>query len=484
MPNDEPVVVIEPTANEKNDEAEKVQHSALSYRQSYFQGMPLPPPKPLLHSRKDEFREGRQKGTTAVSTRSRHIRLRPRQVLCSRCQSKCGQSTSVSHKNSSKNVKNMKNNITDKSRTLAKKRKMVNDQNSGVPRKKIKKGTNGDAKIHQQRSPIIKISYATPQGKGHVMRIPPRSQTNNKSAASSQKSSTQNGGGKHTLNGQQKNIKTAQKVLKNAKTKAQQKVAARSKTKIKVKMFNGFHSPKNNKSSSTDGHARKIRIIKSKGTYHSTTSQDTSSGSLKININNNNTKSEMKKTLGNVTVVATKLPSSLPNGHSTKVVDKKPIKQEKNSKKTNDFKSNNKEGTNHGKVNGLALPPHIPVKNSGYESSSECSNQSSKSSRSTKSSKSTKRSASQSSGEESDNQLVIVESNSAPQETSPKKVPPLNLRIHKKNVTKSCLSDGRVMCIGDIVWGKIIGFPWWPDASTKSVWAGVIMVLSLSKKPR
>lgn len=42
------------------------------------------------------------------------------------------------------------------------------------------------------------------------------------------------------------------------------------------------------------------------------------------------------------------------------------------------------------------------------------------------------------------------------------KVKPLMMRITTHNVNKTCLSDGRIMYVGDIVWGKIQGFPWWP----------------------
>uniref|UniRef100_A0A3Q2XPU4 PWWP domain containing 2A n=1 Tax=Hippocampus comes TaxID=109280 RepID=A0A3Q2XPU4_HIPCM len=31
-----------------------------------------------------------------------------------------------------------------------------------------------------------------------------------------------------------------------------------------------------------------------------------------------------------------------------------------------------------------------------------------------------------------------------------------------KSVSKSLLPDGRTVCVGDIVWAKIYGFPWWP----------------------
>ncbi|GFS44664.1 PWWP domain-containing protein 2A [Trichonephila inaurata madagascariensis] len=42
------------------------------------------------------------------------------------------------------------------------------------------------------------------------------------------------------------------------------------------------------------------------------------------------------------------------------------------------------------------------------------------------------------------------------------KVKPLMMRISTHNVKKCVLDLGREMCVGDIVWGKIHGFPWWP----------------------
>ena len=41
-------------------------------------------------------------------------------------------------------------------------------------------------------------------------------------------------------------------------------------------------------------------------------------------------------------------------------------------------------------------------------------------------------------------------------------VKPLLMRIHTRNVTKCVRPDGKDLCIGDVVWGKIHGFPWWP----------------------
>lgn len=39
---------------------------------------------------------------------------------------------------------------------------------------------------------------------------------------------------------------------------------------------------------------------------------------------------------------------------------------------------------------------------------------------------------------------------------------PLMMKIQTKTVTKVETSEGRIIHVGDIVWGKIQGFPWWP----------------------
>uniref|UniRef100_A0A8C5K3L8 PWWP domain containing 2A n=1 Tax=Jaculus jaculus TaxID=51337 RepID=A0A8C5K3L8_JACJA len=38
----------------------------------------------------------------------------------------------------------------------------------------------------------------------------------------------------------------------------------------------------------------------------------------------------------------------------------------------------------------------------------------------------------------------------------------LKMKIFSKNVSKCITPDGRTICVGDIVWAKIYGFPWWP----------------------
>nr|CAI9697267.1 unnamed protein product [Rangifer tarandus platyrhynchus] len=38
----------------------------------------------------------------------------------------------------------------------------------------------------------------------------------------------------------------------------------------------------------------------------------------------------------------------------------------------------------------------------------------------------------------------------------------LKMKVFSKNVFKCVTPDGRTICVGDIVWAKIHGFPWWP----------------------
>lgn len=53
------------------------------------------------------------------------------------------------------------------------------------------------------------------------------------------------------------------------------------------------------------------------------------------------------------------------------------------------------------------------------------------------------------------------------------KVKPLMMRISTHNVKKCVLDIGREMSVGDIVWGKIHGFPWWP---------GKVLALTVSQR--
>lgn len=52
-------------------------------------------------------------------------------------------------------------------------------------------------------------------------------------------------------------------------------------------------------------------------------------------------------------------------------------------------------------------------------------------------------------------------------------VPPLTVRLHTQSLPTCVTEDGRTVAVGDVVWGKIHGFPWWPAR---------VLGLSISRK--
>lgn len=57
--------------------------------------------------------------------------------------------------------------------------------------------------------------------------------------------------------------------------------------------------------------------------------------------------------------------------------------------------------------------------------------------------------------------LSVTSSSVTPREDC-KTVPPLTVRLHTRSMTKCITEEGHAVAVGDIVWGKIHGFPWWP----------------------
>ncbi|XP_064864492.1 PWWP domain-containing protein 2A-like [Oncorhynchus nerka] len=54
---------------------------------------------------------------------------------------------------------------------------------------------------------------------------------------------------------------------------------------------------------------------------------------------------------------------------------------------------------------------------------------------------------------------AVAEPSPAPTE---EKKPCKSQKVFSKNVSKCVSLEGRTICVGDIVWAKIYGFPWWP----------------------
>ncbi|KAJ7997303.1 hypothetical protein DPEC_G00227570 [Dallia pectoralis] len=54
---------------------------------------------------------------------------------------------------------------------------------------------------------------------------------------------------------------------------------------------------------------------------------------------------------------------------------------------------------------------------------------------------------------------AVADASPAPTEEKKKRK---SQKVFSKNVSKCVSLDGRTICVGDIVWAKIYGFPWWP----------------------
>ncbi|GAA6105583.1 PWWP domain-containing protein 2A [Tachysurus ichikawai] len=57
---------------------------------------------------------------------------------------------------------------------------------------------------------------------------------------------------------------------------------------------------------------------------------------------------------------------------------------------------------------------------------------------------------------------TFVSASSPAPKDSKKRSKSLKAAVYSKNVSKCVALDGRTICVGDIVWAKILGFPWWP----------------------
>ncbi|XP_071946744.1 PWWP domain-containing protein 2A-like [Antedon mediterranea] len=320
-------------------------HTTLAYRQTYHQNLPLPPPRPFLMSPK---RNCSSDPKQRMSTRTRPFRLRPRNILCSRCKHSLKGIPSPM-----KLVKPMK-------------RKTDNDFTAN----KKKKSDCIETHTICSEKQVIKISYAAPkkEKKDIIVNLP---------ISPSVKTSKQN------------KLERAKTVLKKAKSKANEKTT-------KLKPNNKQNICGVNKLAKTKNIGK---VVKRNGL-----------------IKDNCKKSTKKE------IVSTKLTGKNSISDET---SKKPIE---NRTLTTAPKKMNGNGSTNFKLNGKIIAHNVNV----YDFDSDDS--------------------------ESDVEEIEIDSDKSDGKT-PSRV---KVNVHKKNITRVVLGDGRIMCIGDVIWGKIIGFPWWP----------------------
>lgn len=379
-------------------------------RNTYQQWVPQPPPRTIKRTRR-RLSRNRDPGRLILST----IRLRPRQVLCEKCKSTVSpQEASPGPLNTPKPRRRLGSGPDSEHR------KPEDPEDSAViamaaPRRSKRERREEDRVAGERvpRSPVIKISYSTPQGKGEVVKIPSRvhgsvepfcpqqSLQNGSQDSEVSRDVEPRGGGDRPPSGPSASIP------KLKLTRPVPPVSDLPPPKIRLKphrLGDGEREPLyraelvEELNGCPRGPLAGSPALFADGPTHGL--EDLSSGSSGEDDD----------------------PKRFPQGK-------------------------------HGR-DALAFLVDCPGRRADCTNESVCSTDSLdelKSSGSEVTSPDT--------GDLSSGDSASVPSSSADTRQT---VPPLTVRLHTQSVSRCVTEDGRTVAVGDIVWGKIHGFPWWP----------------------
>ncbi|XP_028323484.1 PWWP domain-containing protein 2B isoform X2 [Gouania willdenowi] len=395
-------------------------------RHSYSQWVPQPPPRPI----KRKKRRTREPGRMTMST----IRLRPRQVLCEKCKntlnsdedSKDGMSKPSRKENSVQSDDDGDDKETPSK--LLKKEDVVlvskdtkrRENGPSLDSKRLRKDkrAEGDGEKYSggeiiPHSPVIKISYSTPQGKGEVMKIPSRVHGSVKPFCPKQL--TQNGVGE---NGK----------APSGPTKEQRHILDATRSGLTVSI-------------------PKLKLTRP----FANVSQDSLSP-----------KSCMRPPQREVEESIVEYEAELVGGTKRRssrapapcVPHSEDSGEGKNSLELWSGSSGEEAERGH---SDLTLLINFRKRKADSSSLSVCSSDSLDESKSFSSDGTSPELCDLAPGED-----LSVTSSSLPSRDNCKTVPPLTVRLHTRSMTKCVTEEGHAVAVGDIVWGKIHGFPWWP----------------------
>lgn len=362
------------------------------------------------------------------------IRLRPRQVLCEKCKntlnsdedSKDGiNNTKTSRKENSlqsdddADDKDTPAKLSRKDDTAkdAKRRENGNSLDS----KRLRKDKRGDAEGEKfpgsdviPHSPVIKISYSTPQGKGEVMKIPSRVHGSVKPFCPKQL--VQNGLGE---NG---------KTPSDSAAKEQRHILDATRSGLTVSI-------------------PKLKLTRP----FTTVGQDLPSPKIRLRPpqqeNEESVVEYEAELVGGARRRSPRAPGPcLPHSEDSG--------EGKNSLELWSGSSGEEGERGH---NDLTLLINFRKRKADSSSLSVCSSDSLDESKSFSSDGTSPELCDLAPGED-----LSVTSSSVPSRDDCKTVPPLTVRLHTRSMTKCVTEEGHAVAVGDIVWGKIHGFPWWP----------------------
>ncbi|XP_062850891.1 PWWP domain-containing protein 2B [Trichomycterus rosablanca] len=385
-------------------------------RHTYSQWVPQPPPRPI----KRKKRRSREPGRMTMST----IRLRPRQVLCEKCKntltsdedSKDGSTISKPSRKENapqgndhvkepppKALRKEDNDTTKESR----KREEVPVHESKRCRKERKEDEKFPAGDVVPHSPVIKISYSTPQGKGEVMKIPSRVHGSVKPFCPKQL--MQNGVGEHEGNREPR--KEARPTIDSIRTGLTVSIP---KLKLPKLSDQDIPSPKIRLKSRVEG-------VERMSVYEAELVGDARRKSPRVS------------------------ESGLTRHEDT--TDKDSLEL-----------WSSEETERHG---DLTLLINFGKHKADSSSLSVCSSDSLDESKSFSSDGTSPELCELAPGEH----VIGVSAVSTASSTSRpegRTVPPLTVRLHTRSMSKCVTEEGHAVTVGDVVWGKIHGFPWWP----------------------
>ncbi|XP_058044170.1 PWWP domain-containing protein 2B isoform X1 [Ahaetulla prasina] len=377
-------------------------------RHTYNQWVPQPPPKTIKRTKR-RLSRNRDPGRLIMST----IRLRPRQVLCEKCKNTL---------NPEEGIKAHQNAKTQRKLSIQDKEQKRHSESEYVEKKR-KRERREDEKFsgeQLQRTPVIKISYSTPQGKGEVVKIPSRIHGSGKPFCPQRL--LQNGGD---------NQDEAQDSEQDQESKCflDKQSGGHHASIPKLKLTRPVHS-------SADVPPPKIRLKPHRLSEGDNVSIYKAELIDEMNVLSSSGESAAVAAAAFYSESAERSLAEMSSGSSCE---------------DDDFKRFPRGKDGH---DNLAFLMNYRKRKADSSSLSVCSNDSLDESKSSSSEVASPEICDFLPGDDA--------SVSSSSKDDRKIVPPLTVRLHTQSVSKCVTEDGRTVSVGDVVWGKIHGFPWWP----------------------
>ncbi|NXP44862.1 PWP2B protein, partial [Heliornis fulica] len=374
-------------------------------RHTYNQWVPQPPLRTVKRTKR-RLARNRHPGRLIMST----IRLRPRQVLCEKCKNTLNPEDANAARQNAKTRRKL--GVQDKEQ----KKQGDSDYMEKRSKREKREDDKGSGEL-VHRTPVIKISYSTPQGKGEVVKIPSRLHGSVKRFCPERE--VQNGGADQE---EPRDSEQCRETRSLTDKTAGSRLASIPKLKLKrpVPASGDAPPPKIRLKPHRNNDGQNVSIYKAELIDEISVLQDSQEP---------NAVAFYKKS-------ADRGLAEVSSGSSGEDDDFKRFPQ-------------GKDGHDN-----LAFLMNYRKRKADSSSLSVCSNDSLDESKSSSSEVTSPEMCDFLPGDD-----ASVSSSSKDEH---KIVPPLTVRLHTQSVSKCVTEDGRTVSVGDIVWGKIHGFPWWP----------------------